>query len=146
MDNVLNDCYSPHTGEHIDGATPAPWMGRAGVMPPEYDAQTHGCFWRDGAWAVEEAEPEPAPVPVEVTPAQGLMALFTLKGITEDNILAAIDSIEDPAMKYQAHIGYQKTTRWQRHSLTMQTVATLLGLTEADMDALFTLAVTFDNI
>lgn len=48
--------------------------------------------------------------------------------------------------RWLVHIGYQKTTRWQRHSLTMQTVATLLGLTEADMDALFTLAATFDNI
>lgn len=146
MDNVLNDCYSPHTGEHIENATPAPWMGRAGSTPPVYDAKTQGCFWRDSAWVIEDVVPKPAPVPDEVTPAQGLMALYVLKNITEDDILAAIDSISNPPTKYQAQIAYRKATRWQRNSATMQTTAALLGLSEYDMDALFTLAVTFDNI
>ncbi len=146
MDNTLNDCYSPHTGEHIDNATPADWMVRAGVIAPAYDNQTQGLFWRDGAWVVADVVPEPEPVPGEVSPAQGLMALHALKGITEDDVLAAIDTIEDPTLKYQAQIAYSKATSWQRVSVTMQTTAALLNLTEKDMDDLFTLAVTFDNI
>lgn len=141
----INDCYSPHTGEHIHTDNPASWMGRAGTPAPNYDTQAQGCFWRGGAWVVEDVVPV-VEVPEEVTPAQGLMALHALKGITEDDVLAAIDTIEDPALRYQAQIAYQKATRWQRVSVTMQTVAALLGLTEQDMDDLFSLAATFDNI
>jgi len=55
----MNDAYSPHTGEHIATDSPAPWMGRAGTSAPEYNPQTHGCFWRGGAWEIVEAtEPE----------------------------------------------------------------------------------------
>lgn len=143
---ATNDCYSPHTGEHIPTENPADWMGRAGVAAPNYDSIGQGCFWRQGQWVVEDVVPEPAPVPDEVTPAQGLMALHALKGITEDDVLAAIATIADEGLRYQALIAYQKATRWQRVSVTMQTVASLLGLTEQDMDDLFTLAATFDNI
>ncbi len=143
---ATNDCYSPHTGEHVPTDNPADWMGRAGVPAPSYDPVGQGCFWRNNKWVVEDVVPEPAPVPDEVTPAQGLMALHALKGITEGDVLAAIDTIGDPALRYQAQIAYQKATRWQRASVTMQTVAALLSLTEQDMDDLFTLAATFDNI
>lgn len=142
----MNDCYSPHTGEHIPTDNPAPWMGRAGTPAPEYDPVGQSCTWDGSKWVVEDVVPEPAPVPDEVTPAQGLMALHALKGITEDDVLAAIDTTQDPALRYQAQIAYQKATRWQRVSVTMQTVAALLGLTEQDMDDLFSLAATFDNI
>lgn len=50
----MDDCYSPNTGEHIKTTNPAPWMGRAGVATPKYNAQTQGCFWKDGAWIVED--------------------------------------------------------------------------------------------
>ena len=53
----MNDAYSPHTGEHIATDTPADWMGRAGIPTPEYNPQTHGCFWRDGAWEIVAAQP-----------------------------------------------------------------------------------------
>lgn len=86
------------------------------------------------------------PVPQSVTPAQGLMALYTLKGITEDDILAAIDTIEDPALRYQALISYKKATVWERPSVSMQVVAGLLALTEPDQDELFTLAATYANL
>ena len=66
----MNDAYSPHTGEHIKTDQPADWMGRAGVPAPEYDPQTHGCFWRGDAWVIEavpapEPEPEVEPEPPE---------------------------------------------------------------------------------
>lgn len=53
----MQDVYSPHTGEHIATDNPADWMGRAGVPAPEYNPQTHGCFWRDGAWEIVAAQP-----------------------------------------------------------------------------------------
>ena len=91
-------------------------------------------------------DPEPAGPPKSVTPAQGLMALFELKNITEDDILAAIDTIEDPTMRYQAQIAYKKATVWERPSVTMQTLAGLLALTEPDLDELFTKAETYTNL
>ena len=53
----MSDIYSPHTGEHIKTDSPSGWMGRAGVPAPEYNPQTHGCFWRGEAW---ELVPAPA--------------------------------------------------------------------------------------
>lgn len=47
-----NDCFSPHTGEHIPTQSPAPWMGRAGVAPPDYDVATSSAFWRGGEWEI----------------------------------------------------------------------------------------------
>lgn len=81
-----------------------------------------------------------------VTPAQGLMALYLLKSITEDDILAAIGTIEDAALRYQAQISYQKATAWERSSVTMQTLAGLLALTDPDLDELFTKAATYTNL
>ena len=139
----MNDIYSPHTGEHIITDNPAPWMGRAGVDAPSYDPVTQGCFWRGEAWEVVDVQDDPGPVPASATPAQGLMALYQLKGITEADIEAAIDGIADPAQRYVAQIAYRKTTAWERHSQSIQTIAALLGLTEQDLDDLFRLAHSF---
>lgn len=51
----MNDCYSPHTGEHIRTDNPADWMGRAGTPAPAYDAETAGAFWRGEAWEIVQA-------------------------------------------------------------------------------------------
>jgi hypothetical protein len=88
------------------------------------------------------APPEPEPVPESCTPAQGLVALFAVKQITEDQLLAAIDQIPDEVQRYTARIGLQRATTWERTSPTMQALAALLGLTEQDLDDLYTLAVT----
>ena len=53
--------YSPHTGELIATDNPADWMASTDVAPPAFDAQTAGCFWRDGAWVVVQATPQPNP-------------------------------------------------------------------------------------
>ena len=80
------------------------------------------------------------PAPTSCTPAQGLIALYALKQITEQDILDAIAQITDPVQRYTATIGYQRATTWERGSTTMQTMAQLLGLTEADLDGLFAYA------
>ena len=75
------------------------------------------------------------------TQAQGLVALFAIKRITEDDVLAAIARIPDEVERYTARIGYQRTTTWECSSPTMQTMAQLLQLSETDLDELFAYAV-----
>ncbi|MGB3069394.1 MAG: hypothetical protein WBC18_12640, partial [Ottowia sp.] len=82
-------------------------------------------------------EPEPDPIPEVCSPAQGLVALFALKGITEDDIHAVIASIADPVQRYTARIAFTKATEWRRGSQSVQTLAGLLSLTEGDLDELF---------
>ena len=50
-----NNCYSPHTGEHINTDSPSDWMGRAGTPAPSYDRLTKGCFFKDGAWVIVDS-------------------------------------------------------------------------------------------
>lgn len=85
-------------------------------------------------------------IPQSVTPAQGLMALYVLKSITEDDILAAINNIVEPVARYQALIAFNKATTWNRESESMQAVAQLMALTEPDLDELFTRAATYTNL
>ena len=84
--------------------------------------------------------PAPPP-PTTCTPAQGLIALYALKQITEQDLLDAIAQIPDPVQRYTATIGCQRATFWERGSASMQTMAQLLGLTETDLDELFVYAV-----
>lgn len=55
----MNDCYSPHTGEHIRTDNPADWMGCAGIPAPDYDPALASAFWRGDSWEVVEASPPP---------------------------------------------------------------------------------------
>ncbi len=101
----------------------------------------------DGSGFSRPVIPEPEPyIPQSVTPAQGLMALFMLKGITEDDILAAISTIEDATLRYQAQIAYKKATVWERVSVSWQAIADLMALSEAEQDELLTLAATYTNL
>ena len=97
-----------------------------------------------GAWRVAAIQPEPPapPVPQVCTAAQGERALFDLRGITDDDVLAAIDQIQDADNRYRARSAYQRATEWRRDSETTQTLAAILALSESDMDALFAYAVT----
>ncbi len=90
-------------------------------------------------------EPEPG-VPQAVTPAQGLMALYVLHQITEDDIHTAIKAIEDATMRYQAMIAFTRATVWERSSEALGVVAQLMELTESDLDAAFTRGATYTNL
>ena len=89
--------------------------------------------------------PEPVtpaePVPRSCTPAQGLVALYAVKGITEDDIRTVIDGIPDPVTRYTVKIGYERATAWIEDSPTMQMVQSAFAFTDADMDELFDYAV-----
>lgn len=92
-----------------------------------------------------ESFSEPETEAQEVTscsPAQGLVALYAVKGITEADILSAIDSIPDAVQRYSAQIGYSRATTWEKESPTMQAMIALLGLSETEVDDLFSFAAT----
>ena len=127
----------------IDPMAPLPGAGT--LTAPPATTGTEVAQWRGDAWTVlpeRPALPEPAPplVPQQCTPAQGLVALFAVKSITEQDVHDAIASISDPVQRYTAQIGFTRATQWERTSATMQAMAALLGLSEADLDALFTFA------
>ena len=114
---------------------------------PPYRNEPGVTCWRrvDGAWKIEDipkAPENPPPAkPTACSPAQGLVALFAIKQITEDDVLNAIASIPDEVQRYTAKIGYQRTTTWERSSPAMQAMAQLLQLSETDLDELFAFAV-----
>lgn len=89
--------------------------------------------------------PEPPapvePVPRSCTPAQGLVALYAVKQITEDDVRTVIDGIPDPVTRYTAKIGYERATVWQEGSPTMQMMRSAFAFTDADMDEFFDYAV-----
>ena len=98
-----------------------------------------------GRWRLAEHQPEPqepvSQAPASCTPTQGLIALYTLKQITEQDIFTALETSTDPVARYTAKIGYERATQWERRSATMHLMAQLLGLSDDDLDALFSYAV-----
>ena len=99
-----------------------------------------------GKWRLAEVQDVPtAPTtstPTVCSPAQGLVALFAIKQITEDDVNATIAAITDPVLRYTSQVAFARATEWRRDSASIQQLATLLGLTESDLDALFAFAVT----
>ena len=127
--------FSPHTGEHIETATPADWMGRTTTPPPEYDRATQGAFFRDGAWEVETAQPPAQPVPQQVTRAQGKAVLIQM-GLWQQ-VLDFVAAIPDPTQRALAEVALHDTQHWQRNSPFLNQAAAALGITQEQMDDLF---------
>ena len=115
-----------------DYAGPDEWI----EAPADFDLSRVADYIYDSGALVLPAPPPPT----TCTPAQGLIALYTIKQLTEQNILDAIAQIPDPVQRYTATIGYQRATTWERGSATMQAMAQLLALTEEDLDRLFAYA------
>ena len=115
-----------------------------GTCPDESDTQIDGVLgvYSQADWETMRADEMAArnPAPQTCTPAQGLIALYALKSLTEKDIATAIAAIPDPVQRYSAQIGYTRATTWERASATMQAMAALLGLSESDLDALFVYA------
>lgn len=87
-------------------------------------------------------EPGPQSASQSCSAAQGERALFDLRGITDVDVLAAIDRIEDGGDRYRARSAYQRAGEWRRDSETTRTLAALLELSETDLEVLFSYAVT----
>ena len=90
---------------------------------------------------MELSKPQPI-VPTQCTAGQGLVALFALRGVTEDYLKSQLDAIPDPIARYTAQIAYSRSTLWERSSQTVQLMAELLLLSETDLDLLFAHATT----
>lgn len=103
------------------------------------DVQPHTHEWRDGA-AVPIPEPEPqAPViPDVVTMRQARLALLQMGKL--DDAEAAIAAIEDESLRRAAQIEWGYAHEIARGHPIVQQVAATLEISDADMDAFFTLA------
>ena len=111
------------------------------LATPEFAEQLHPGKWRLAEVQDVPAEPAPA-TPTVCSPAQGLVALFAIKQITESDVNATIAAITDPVARYTSQVAFARATEWRRDSASIQQLAALLGLTESDLDALFAFAVT----
>lgn len=113
--------------DHIE-----PLFGNAGI----------GWGWDGSQFVAPTYQDTPSipTVPQSCSPAQGLVALFAIKQITESDVNAAIAAIADPVDRYTTQIAFARATEWRRESASMQKLALLLSLTEQDLDALFAFA------
>jgi hypothetical protein len=73
---------------------------------------------------------------VRVTKRQALLALYDLKSIREDAILAAINVIEDEHARYRTLVDWQGAATIENDSPTVLLLADALNIT-ADLPALF---------
>lgn len=78
----MNDCYSPHTGEHIRTDKPADWMGRAGTSAPDYDPVVASAFWRGDRWEIVDAAP-PARTRDEILQALAQIDTRSIRALRE---------------------------------------------------------------
>lgn len=103
------------------------------------DASTGGAIgWSyDGQMlAPPLAPPAPAPaVPQSVSRAQGKAALIAA-GLWPA-VLAYVAAIADPTDKALAEVALNDTQEWRRDSLFLNSAASALGLTGAQLDQLF---------
>ena len=123
--------------EIMDGDT----VSNTILATPEIAEQQH-----PGKWRLAEVQDVPTPptpaTPTVCSPAQGLVALFAIKQITESDVNATIAAITDPVARYTSQVAFARATEWRRDSASIQQLAALLGLTESELDALFEFAVT----
>lgn len=131
--------FSPHTGEHIETANPAAWMGRTTQEPPAYDAARQGAFFLGGNWSVVDSTEQPTPVPQSVSRFQARAAL---------HLAGLLDQVEglmaDPSTPILARLAWSDAQEFKRSSPTITSMAQALGLSDADVDALFISAATID--
>jgi hypothetical protein len=91
--------------------------------------------------AFVETAPDPVPVPAEVAARQAFRAIYLQLGKTEDDLLALAAMQSEPARTLMS-IDIRKSNTFQRDNPTLAALAGALGLTSADIDALFVFAAT----
>lgn len=90
---------------------------------------------RREAEAARQAADARAAIPPVVSKAQGKAALIAA-GLWP-SVLAYVDAIADPTDKALAEVALNDTQEWRRDSLFLNSAATALGLTAAQLDQLF---------
>ena len=96
--------------------------------------------WVAAGNAPEPADPPPPIVITSVTMRQGRLALLQAGKL--DLVEAAIAAIEDPVQRKAAEIEWEYSNAIERDSAFVQQLSVGLGMTETDLDDLFTLAAT----
>lgn len=127
--------YSPHTGELINTNTPSDWMAVTEITPPVFDSAVEGCFFREGAWVIVVSEP-PAPQHLACSAWQ-IRAALNQKGWRQD-VETAIAASSNITLKD----AWQYNPQFHRNNPLVVNMGLALGKTEAEMNALFELAVT----
>ena len=131
--------YSPHTGEHIETATPADWMGKTSIAPPPFNPVNQGAFFREGAWAVETALPPQPQTPQSATMRQARLALLSAGLLAAVNAaIAAMPGVAGEA----ARIEWEYAQTVERDSPLVAGLTAALNLTQTQIDDLFALAAT----
>ncbi len=117
-------------------------LGEAQAAYPDaicIDASTGGAIgWGyDGQTFTPPTPPPPSvpAVPQSVSRAQGKAALIAA-GLWPA-VLAYVNAIADPTDKALAEVALNDTQDWRRDSLFLNSAATALGMTSAQLDQLF---------
>lgn len=130
----MTHAYHPATGEIILTDSPAPWMGATDAEPPAFDPATQSAFWRDGQWEVVTIEPEAPHIPAVVSMRKARLALLGAGLLSQVNdAVAAMPGIEGEA----ARIEWEYAQEVSRVSPLVAGLSVSLGLSDADLDALF---------
>lgn len=95
-----------------------------------------GYTWNGVQWTPPSLIPvEPPQVPQVVTRRQARQALL-LAGRLQD-VQPAIDAIADPLQRGLAQIAWEDSLEFERHDPVLLQLAGVLGVTSAELDALF---------
>ena len=122
--------YNPATGELISDAVIADWMGTTKKKPPSFDPQAESCFWGGSAWEIRQAEPPKQEIPRSVSIRQAQRALL------DAGYLDAVETAMSSQPR-EAQIDWAKATEVERQSPLVEAMATILELTEDQLDELF---------
>jgi hypothetical protein len=104
-----------------------------------FNEKTHNLiheYFVEEVRVVRKSKVEPKPVPETVTNSQARDAL-TLRGIFPHEVLAMINLIPDPVQKQLALNKWEYGNQLERAHPMLNALAPLLGLTQADIDAIF---------
>ncbi len=119
----------------LDEGLPAGWV-RADAPPAVSDGQS-AIFAGDGWIVADEEPPEIVWVPAEVTMRQAQRALLDA-GLL-DAVEAAINALPEPPRR-AAKIDWEMSSTMRRDSQFVQLLSPALGMTSAQLDALFVAA------
>jgi len=128
--------YGWYTSEVLPGReAPAPQNTSETITPGEPRANWTGFEWVDMEYVSPPAPPAPViEVPLSLTMRQARLTLLGA-GLLDD-VEAAINSLPEP-QKSAAKIEWEYSNEVQRYNGFVSALAPMLGLTDAQLDAMF---------